>query len=108
LGLGNDSDGCSAARQVAIEPLPQPGLGKLQIVLHDMHGQAQRFGGVFGDHSSEVPHLDQARKLLVFGRKAIESEIQIQEFHQLYAGLAFHLQAGRRRKGRVTSTLRGR
>jgi hypothetical protein len=93
---------------VAIEPPPQPSLGKLQIVPHDMHGQAQRFGGVFGGHSSEVPHLDQAPKLLVFGRKAIESEIQIQEFHQLYSGFAFHLQSGRRRNGRVTSTLRSR
>ena len=93
---------------VVIEPAPQPGLGKLQIVPHDMHGQAERFGGLFRAHSSEVPHLDQARKLLVFGRKGIESEIEVQKLHQLYSGFAFHLHAGRSRNGRVTGALRGR
>jgi len=84
---------------VAIEPAPQPGLGKLQIVPHYVHGQSQRFGGVFGAHSPEVAHFDQTRQLLIFGSKSLQCEIQVQEFHQLDSGFAFHLEPTGSRDG---------
>ncbi len=79
----------------------QPSVGEPQFVLHDVNRAADRLGGLFGRHASEVTHFDRLGMLRIFAGEGLNGEVQIQQLHDVRDALHRQIQVRIERGPRV-------